>query len=615
MSVKLVDKEAGERLYQYIAGRLDALPQELRDKERLLKALVYVQRTYGLTPQQVMEKLRERKGIATSRGIPEIRGKALERLAGVLKTFYNKYDVRHPELMLTGSGLSVIGLSSDRRVGVSTVLGFRAGEGYTAPPSVLTAVIDMDYFPEENVPEKIIIRDDGVYAVTNSGDSRKIGNIVESERAPIIDSLERNMESKESRLDIEAKPEVLQAIRKLLASEEEADLVFVKEGGKPAMYIGIFNKPPNNRYVVRVPDSLITKAYVDPNAPDGALTRFSYIITKKGLPETSENVLFTTKVFPRDSNKAFPLRIVTKGDDGVLYHVYYAPDLEEVVFRPPEEPLVTYPISDDAVPNSIADMVPNVSDIYMLPEKDKIYFAGTDYKRENITNLVEINVPPKTVDQATLDNVFTIIDFDGAPGFLPTAYKIAKTLGLQPSIDISVDELSLFGTITSIGKAKDETAKTIREKIEKFKELPEKYTYITLTGKDLVDILEKFNEHKRSEDYYFGHDRLRINVKPGGVAELEAYRMYDNDKKVLWRKETKVSNPHSEPFDLNLYIENLADTGRLPLVELSPRGFYNIKGLASILKNATIDIFFQPDGKPLATRTRLGNVTIYRSLE
>ncbi|MCI4407705.1 MAG: hypothetical protein JHC26_01345 [Thermofilum sp.] len=617
MSVKLVDKEAGERLYQYIAGKLDALPQELRDKEKLLKALVYIQRTYGLTPQQVMEKLKERKSVATKTNTAEIGGKALERLVDVLKTLNDKYDIHSPTLRLTRSGLSIVGLSNDRQVAVSTELGFRAGEGYVAPPSDLIVYVDMYFFPEEDSPEKIIVRDDGVYVVENNGE-RKLGNIVEPDRALIIDSLERNMENKENRLDIEAKPEVLQTIRRLLASNVEPQLFFVKEGGKPAMYIGVFGKSPDNRFILRVPDSLITKAYVDPNAPDGALAYFSHSIKKKRLPVTSENAMFTTKVYPKDSHTVFPLRIVAKDGDGILYHVYYAPgDPEEAFFKPPGELLVTYPVNNDVVPNIMTDMLVNAYSVYLLPEKDKIYFVGTRYDEGDVIYLVELNTSAKIIDQASLNNVFKLTDAHaGLEGILSKAYKTAKTLGLQPSIDINKgNELSLFGVTGFIEKTEDEKAKTIKEKIEMLKELPEKYPYITLTGRDLIDILEKFNKEEESEDPYVGYDVLRINAKEGGVAELEACRENDNNKKVLWRKEIKISNPQNTPFNLKLYVENLARSGRLPLVERSWKGFYNTKELSSLLKNATIDIFFQPNGLPLFTRTRIGNITIYRSLE
>jgi len=618
MSVRLVDKEAGERLHQYIAGRLDALPQELRDKERLLKALVYIHRTYGLTPQQVMEKLRERKGVTTKTSIAEISDKALERLISVLKTFNDKYDIPSPTLRLTRSGLSIVGLSDDREIAVSTELGLRASEGYVAPPSDLIVYLDMYFFPEENSTQKITIRDDGVYAVTNSGESRKIGKIVEPDRALKIDSLERDMENKENRLDIEAKPEVFHAIRRLLSSDVEPQIIFVKERGKPAMYIGVINKPRDSGFILRVPDSLITRAYVDPNAPDGALVYFSRSIKKKRLPVTSENVLFTTKVFPRGSNKVFPLRIVTKDADGVLYRVYYEPgDPEEAFYIQPRELLVAYPVGNDAVARTMADMFVNAFSIYLLPEKDKIYFAGKRYNKDDVDYLVEINTPAKTLDPTPLNDVFKLVyAHAGLEGILPTAYKTAKTFGIQPSIDIyKGNELLLFGVTGVIKKTEEEEAKTLREKIKKFKELPEKYPYITLTGRDLIDILEKFNAQEEGENHYVGNDVLRIIAKQGGVAELEAYIENDNNKQVLWRKEFKFSNPHNTPFVLKLYIENLVSSGKLPLVEKSWKGLYNTRELSSLLRNATIDIFFQPHGLPLATRMQIGNVTIYRSLE
>jgi hypothetical protein len=622
MSVKLVDREAGERLYQYITGKLDALPPDLRDRDKLAKALLYIQRTYGLTPQQVKTRLLERKNFATSwnsatsRSLAEIGGKALERLADVLKTFYYKYGVSYPTLRLTDIGISVTGLSDDREMAVSTVLGFRAGEGYVAPKGEYIVDIDTSSFLGEDSLEKIIVRGDGNWVMTKSGEIRKIGDILEPERAFKIEGLEGWMETKDNRLDVEARPEVIEAVRKLLDSYVEPQLIFVKENGKPAMYIGVFDRSSYGRYILRVPDALITKAYVDPNAPDGALAHFSHSINKRRLPEVSENVRFTTKVFPKGSGKVFPLRLATRESNGVLFSVYYAPsDPEQAFFSPPKAPIVTYPVNDDIVANAVTDMAIIAYDIYILPEKDKIYFAGTNYNRKNIIYLVEINTPSKTVDQSILGNVFKIINPINYGTFTQKAIKAVKTLGLQPTIGISGDELSLFGVTTPIKKTENEKARNIREKIEKFKELPEKYTYVSLTGKDLVDILEKFNEQRRSEGHYLGNDILRIIAKQGGVAELEAYRDYGNERKTVWRKEIKFANSPNTPLDLKLYIENLAGSGKFPLITLTPHGFYNTKGLASLLKNAIFDIFFQPNGLPLATRIRAGNVVIYRILE
>lgn len=616
MSVRLVDREAGELLYQYITGKLDALPPSLRNQEKLVKALVYIEKTYGLTPQQVRAKLWARKNFATGRALAEIRGKALEGLVGVLKTFYYKYGVSYPTLRLTDTGISVTGLSDDREIAVSTVLELRTGEDYVAPKGEVIVDINMSSFLSEDSLGKIIVRDDGNWVMTKSGEIRMIGDILEPERAVKIEGLERQMENKENRLDVEARPEVIEAFRKLLDSDVEPRLIFVKENGKPAMYIGAFDRPSERRYILRVPDALITKAYVDPNAPDGAIAHFSHSIKKKRLPEASENVRFTTKVFPKGSGMAFPLRITARDSNGELYNVYYAPsDPEEAFFNPIKEPLVTYPVSDDVVAKAVADMAMNAFDIYILPEKDRVYFAGTDYKRENISYLVEINTPAKTVDQSMLGNSFSVINRIDFGDFPEKAIKVVKTLGLQPTIGISGDELSLFGETALIHKTEDEKGRNIREKIEKFKELPEKYTYVSLSGRDLIDILEKFNELRRREGHYLGNDALRITVKQGGVAELEAYSDHGDEKNTVWRKEIKVADPQNAPSELKFYIESFAGSGKFPIIILTPKRFYDTKGLASLLKNATFDIFFQPNGVPLATRIRAGNVVIYRILE
>jgi superfamily II DNA or RNA helicase len=61
MSVRTLDAELGEALYKYINGALEALPDKLKTREGLSRAIVYVQKKYGLSPGRVVELLRARK--------------------------------------------------------------------------------------------------------------------------------------------------------------------------------------------------------------------------------------------------------------------------------------------------------------------------------------------------------------------------------------------------------------------------------------------------------------------------------------------------------------------------------------------------------------------------
>jgi hypothetical protein len=64
MSVKTVDKvdvELGEALYRYLNGTLDNLPEKLKTREGLARAIAYLHKKYGLSPDKVVETLRVKK--------------------------------------------------------------------------------------------------------------------------------------------------------------------------------------------------------------------------------------------------------------------------------------------------------------------------------------------------------------------------------------------------------------------------------------------------------------------------------------------------------------------------------------------------------------------------
>ncbi|MCI4409182.1 MAG: DEAD/DEAH box helicase [Thermofilum sp.] len=61
MSVRTLDAELGEALYKYINGSLEVLPDKLKTREGLSRAIVYLQKKYGLLPDKVIEMLRARK--------------------------------------------------------------------------------------------------------------------------------------------------------------------------------------------------------------------------------------------------------------------------------------------------------------------------------------------------------------------------------------------------------------------------------------------------------------------------------------------------------------------------------------------------------------------------
>jgi len=64
MSVRTVDKvdvELGEALYRYLNGSLETLPSVLKTREGLARAIAYLKKRYGYSPDKVVEMLKARK--------------------------------------------------------------------------------------------------------------------------------------------------------------------------------------------------------------------------------------------------------------------------------------------------------------------------------------------------------------------------------------------------------------------------------------------------------------------------------------------------------------------------------------------------------------------------
>ncbi|MCI4407759.1 MAG: hypothetical protein JHC26_01615 [Thermofilum sp.] len=61
MSVKIIDAELGEALFRYLNGTSETLPEKLKTKEGLARAIAYLQKQYGYSPSKVIEMLKARK--------------------------------------------------------------------------------------------------------------------------------------------------------------------------------------------------------------------------------------------------------------------------------------------------------------------------------------------------------------------------------------------------------------------------------------------------------------------------------------------------------------------------------------------------------------------------
>jgi hypothetical protein len=578
---------------------------------------VYIWRVYGLPPQQVVERLRERLSAAASatpaaRPAPSISGNALKRLSEVLDTIRKRYNVLLPELRLQEYGVRVVGQSGDKDFAFSTFVPLREGEGYTAPRHELPAHIDLFSSPELSELKRIAVRDGRLYAVASSGEEVEVGRVLKQEEVLKIDNLDEKFESPENLVEVSVKPELFQALRKL--ADLGVELFIVKEQGRPAMYISL----EGVRYIVRVPDAVVERAYVDPHVPDGSFAYFSRAITKSRLPDTTEGGTITTRVYPRESKEVFPMRIVTRQRDGLYYYLYYAPDdPEEASFSPPEEPLVRYHVDSEGAAYMLAALDRESEAVYVLPERDRVSFAGSRYGKD-ISYLVVVDAPAEAVNQSMLGKVLTL-DVRYPRGrfgdFIPVAFKVVEILGAEPLISVGAKEVSLFGACYSYNEVEgsSDEARAVKEKVAQIMELPEKSTHVTMPGAALLGVFQKLNELRKGDSYYGGSEELRVVVKPSGEAEVEVYSVNSrNEKRVVWRETFRAVNPPSAPVELVLDLTSAARSDKIPLVRYD--WVYRVEAPVSLLKKATVNLFVQPDGKTAFMRVQVGNASLYSRL-
>jgi hypothetical protein len=512
-------------------------------------------------------------------------------------------------------GVRVVGISGDRDFAFSTFVPLRESEGYTAPRHELPAYIDLFRSPELSELTRVAVRDGRLYAVTASGEEVDVGRVLKQEEVLNIDGLDEKFKSPENIVEVSVKPELFQALRKL--ADFDVELFIVKEQGRPAIYIGIENE--NTRYIVRVPDAVVERAYVDPHVPDGSLAYFSRAITRSRLPDTTEGGTITTKVYPRESKSVFPMRIKTRQRDGLHYYLYYAPDdPEEASFSPPEEPLVKYHVGGEGAAYMLANLDRESEAVYVLPEGGRISFAGTRYDND-ISYLVVVDTPAEAENQSMLGKVLALSRrhlSERFGDFIPVAFKVMEILGAEPLISIGAKEVSLFGACYSYNEVESSSdeARAVKEKVAQIMKLPEKVAHVSMPGATLLDMLQKLNELRKGYSYYGGREELRVVVKPSGEAVVEVYSVHpSNEKRVVWRGAFRAVNPPSAPVELVLDLTDAAHSNKIPLVEYD-WVLYRVNAPVSLLKKATVDLFVQPDGKTAFIRVQVGNASMYSRL-
>jgi hypothetical protein len=620
MSVKLYDSDLGEALYLYLTGKLEKLPSIYRDvmvndKKRLASAILYLQKKYGLSPQQVMEKIRERKSL----GVTTITGLTLKKLVNVLNTLERNFDAEYPEVNLRGDGIRVVGLSDDRVIAVMSDI--PGGEGYIAPKNEKTVYVRTerlhDVSGEMADVEKLFIRDNVVYAIVN-GEERIVGEVDQENYHKInIDSLDKKLESSDKHVELHVKPEVFMVLRKL--KDVNPDLYIVKENGKPAIYFVV-----PDVLLFRVPDNAIESVDMDPSIPDYTFVHYSaeHIRNRWVLP--SEKTVLRTKLIP---NELYPLKISTRLADGIKYSIYYAPSTpEKVINVKPYQPKVMYQIRDDAVPYILADLDAKNGAVFVMPQKDKIVFVGS-YNEKHVDEtpyVVEINAPSsfkeeesKMPEALTVDKkvLYTYNDH------LPLTFKLTKELGGTPQIGLNMLNLSLWGSTYGLQLTPEEKINLLKDRLAWYHNLnPSNSTIIELSGADLVDMINSLNSLGKSETY-MGSEKLRLNVKTDGEAILEAVTITNDDEKTVWKKKIKATNPPNEELSTEDWLRDLFTFKGFPIFEYNNRGVrYRSRIPVNLLRKARVELLIPKEKiitevkQPVIMRMMIGDATIYSRL-
>jgi hypothetical protein len=620
MSVKLYDSDLGEALYLYLTGKLEKLPSVYRDvmvndKKRLASAILYVQKRYGLSPQQVMEKIRERK----SMGVTTITGSTLKKLVNVLDTLERNFDVEYPEVDLRGDGIRVVGLSDDRVIAVASDI--PAGEGYIAPKNEKTAYVRTERLHDVSGKmadvEKLFVRDNTVYAIVD-GEESVVGEVDQENYHKInIDSLDKKLETSDKHVELHVKPEVFMVLRKF--KEATPDLYIVKENGKPAVY---FVDP--DILLFRVPDNAIVSVDIDPSIPDYTYARYSAEYIKNRWPLPSEKAVLRTKLVP---NELYPLKISTKLADGLKYSIYYASGTPEKVINLRQyQPRATYQIRDDAVPYILADLDAKNRDVFVMPQKDKIIFIGS-YSEKHVDEtpyVVEIDAPSSFKEEDfKMPEALTVVRkiMYTYNDLIPQTFKLTKELGGTPQIGLNILNLSLFGSTYGLQITPEEKINLLKDRLAWYHNLnPSNSTIIELSGADLVDMINSLNSLGKSETH-MGSEKLRLNVKTNGEAVLEAVTITNDGEKTVWKKALKATNPPSEELSSGNWLRDLFEFNGFPIFEYNSRGVrYRSRIPVNLLRKARVELLIPKEKiitevkQPVIMKMTLGDATIYSRL-
>ena len=626
MSVKLYDPSLGEVLYLYITGKLDKLPSAYRDvmasdKKRLASAILYLQKRYGLSPQEVIEKIRERR----STGSTSISGSTLKKLLGVLETLERGFDADYPEVDLRGDGIRVVGISSDRVIAVTSEI--PRGEGYTPPLNEKSFYVRTermhDVSGEMADVERLFIRDNTVYAVIN-GEERAVGEVdPENYKKINIDSLDKKLETSENHVELHVKPELFNALYKL--RKHYPNVFIVKENEKPSIYFVIPLKGSHN-FIFRVPDHVIETADWDPSIPDYAYAFYSGYNIRNRWASPSGKAVLRTKL---GKNEFYPLKISARLADGLRYNFYYAPSTPEkpVNFRQ-YQPTAVYHIWEDAVPYILADFDEKSGMVFVLPQKDKIIFVGSHSEKyiDVFPYVVEIDAPSSFKEKGEdtkMPEALTVNKevFASYDEFFPQTFKLVKELGGTPQIGLNALNLSLWGITYGLQFTPEENIRTLKDRLAWYHSLNSgNSTVIELSGADLVDMLNSLNSLGKSEEYD-GVEKLRLNVKPDGVATLEAVTSINNEEKVVWKKTVQATNPPDRELSAEDWLRDLFNFKEFPVFEYNRRGTrYKSRIPLNLLRKAKVELLIPKEkivaeaGQPVIMKMKIGDATIYSPL-
>ncbi|MCI4407721.1 MAG: hypothetical protein JHC26_01425 [Thermofilum sp.] len=305
---------------------------------------------------------------------------------------------------------------------------------------------------------------------------------------------------------------------------------------------------------------------------------------------------------------------------------------------------VIYTIRDKAVPYILARLFERSRKLYLAPIENKLVFVGSPYDTERMSlihnpTLIEVNAPSKFIDDSLLLMVKEINKETNRDNkAILHSLKQVKERGEVPRIGINDKSISLWGATYDLRDPPQGEIDAINEVAKWFyNKNPRNSVIVEFSGEDLLELINKLNSYRDSNEYYGGEDEIRFVVQSNGEAYLELVNtVYDEDawkrgiripvdERVVWRKRIKVIEPPKrEKYVESASIDSLFKYFWIPLfkpkVNIEGRNEYHSTIPIDSLKNAKIAVYFDKEDVnsfgsgeyvPSAVKMRIGDTIIY----